>query len=120
MKTLFAAAAAVALLAAAEPVSAQMYQQPMPPAPSFQTSPAPVYQGPVTPAPTYQMSQPVQPMPQPSYISGTPSWMQDDGSSSDHPIHNPGDRSGDALNSQYQGGIPTAPGTGFPAYPGQR
>jgi hypothetical protein len=52
-------------------------------------------------------------------ISGTPSWMMDDGSSSDYPIHNPGDISGDRLNSQYQGGIPTAPGHGFPAYPGQ-
>jgi hypothetical protein len=70
-------------------------------------SPPPAYQ------PAYQTDQtPMQLLP--------PSWMRDDGSSSDHPVHNPGDRSGDALNTQYQGGIPTAPGTGFPAYPGQR
>jgi hypothetical protein len=50
---------------------------------------------------------------------GAPPWMRDDGSSSTYPIHNPGDHSGDALNSQYQGGIPTAPGHGFPAYPGE-
>jgi hypothetical protein len=98
MKTLLAATAAIALFAAAGPVSAQMYQPP------------PTMQG------------PVQPMQQPTYTSGTmgaPSWMQDDGSSSDHPIHNPGDHSGDPLNSQYQGGIPAAPGHGFPAYPGE-
>ena len=53
-------------------------------------------------------------------MSGTPPWMMDDGSSSDYPIHNPGDISGERLNSQYSGGIPTAPGTGFPALPGQR
>jgi hypothetical protein len=50
----------------------------------------------------------------------TPSWMMDDGSSSDHPIHMPGDISGERLNREYSGGIYTAPGTGFPAYPGQR
>ena len=43
--------------------------------------------------------------------------MMDDGSSSDYPVHMPGDQSGDALNAQYQGGIPTTPGHGFPAYP---
>jgi hypothetical protein len=99
MKTLLAATAAIALLAAAGPVSAQMYQQPMSPA-----------------------MQP-QPLQQPTYTSGavmgTPSWMQDDGSSSDHPIHNPGDVSGDRLNAQYSGGLTTAPGTGLPAEPGQ-
>jgi hypothetical protein len=50
----------------------------------------------------------------------TPSWMRDDGSSSDHPIHNHDDQSGDALNAQYSGGLTTAPGTGLPAYPGQQ
>ena len=55
------------------------------------------------------------PMQQPSYVSGTPSWMQDDGSSSDHPIHNPGDVSGDRMNSRYQGGLMIPLGTGFPA-----
>ncbi|HVH81428.1 MAG TPA: hypothetical protein VM782_18655 [Stellaceae bacterium] len=47
-------------------------------------------------------------------------WMMDDGSSSDFPVHMRGDISGDRLNSQYLGGITTAPGTGFPAYPDQR
>ena len=86
MKTLLAASAAIALLAGVGPVSAQMVQ-------------------PMNPAP----------MQPPSYVSGAPSWMIDDGSSSDHPIHNPGDFSGDRLNSRYQGGLPAAPGTGFPA-----
>jgi len=63
------------------------------------------------------MTQPIQPMSSTTPISGTPSWMQDDGSSSDYPVHMPGDQSGDALNAQYQGGIPTTPGHGFPAYP---
>ncbi len=44
-----------------------------------------------------------------------PPWSQDDGSSSDHPIPMPGDISGDALNSQYQGGIDVPPPNGFPA-----
>jgi hypothetical protein len=48
-------------------------------------------------------------------ITGMYPWMMDDGSSSDFPIHNPGDISGDALNAQYLGGLTTAPGTGFPA-----
>jgi hypothetical protein len=112
MKTLLTATAAIALVVGAGAASAQMYE-PMNPtaAPNTTTT----YQ-------TYQMQGPVQPMQQPTYTSGmmgTPSWMQDDGSSSDHPIHNPGDHSGDPLNSQYQGGIPTAPGHGFPAYPGE-
>jgi hypothetical protein len=47
--------------------------------------------------------------------AATPPWMQDDGSSSDHPIHMPGDVSGDALNSQYRDAIPAAPPNGFPA-----
>jgi len=86
MKTLLAAVAAIALFAGAGPVSAQM-MQPMNPAP----------------------------MQQPIYMSATRSWMQDDGSSSDYPIHNPGDWSGERMNSRYQGGLTTAPGTGFPA-----
>ena len=52
-------------------------------------------------------------------IMGTPSWMMDDGSSSDFPIHNPGDISGDRLNAQYLGGLTVPPGHGLPAYPGQ-
>jgi hypothetical protein len=103
MKTLFATTAAIAtVFALAGPVSAQMYQQPLA----------------APPPPTYQAPQPMQ-MPQPTVISSTPSWMRDDGSSSDHPIHNPGDQSGSRLNSQYQGGLTTAPGTGLPAQPGQ-
>lgn len=95
MKSLFAAAATVALLGGAGPVLAQFYQ-------------------PIDPAP----------LPQPAFLPGTlpgaPSWMRDDGSSSDYPIHNPGDVSGDWLNAQYQGGLTTAPGTGFPARWDQR
>jgi hypothetical protein len=86
MKTLLASAAAIALIAAAGPVSVQVYQ--------YQTAP--------------------------QTMSMTPSWMMDDGSSSDYPIHNPGDISGERLNRDYSGGIYTAPGMGFPAYPGQR
>ena len=84
MKTLLASAAAIALLAAAGPVSAQMYQT------------------------------------APRTMSMSPTWMTDDGSSSDYPIHNPGDISGERLNRDYSGGIYTAQGMGFPAYPGQR
>ena len=100
MKTLLAAAAIATV--ALSPVLAQTYQ-------------------PINPA-----MQP-QPMQQPTYTSGTmggtmgaPSWMTDDGSSSDHPIHNRGDRSGDALNSQYNGGLTVPAGQGLPGYPGQR
>jgi hypothetical protein len=99
MKTLLAAAATVALVAGAGIASAQMYSQPM-----------------MSPAPMYRQMEPAQPMQQPMTISTTPSWMQDDGSSSDFPIHNPGDVSGDRLNSQYSGGLMTTPGNGFP-YP---
>ncbi|HWD59786.1 MAG TPA: hypothetical protein VG308_15975 [Stellaceae bacterium] len=51
---------------------------------------------------------------------GAPSWMTDDGSSSDFPIHNPGDISGERLNAQYGGGMTVPPGQGLPGYPGQR
>ena len=126
MKTLLAATAAIALFAAAGSASAQMYENPAV-TPNTTTTTTQTYR-------TYQpiqsdqmqpyqtMQGPVQPMQQPTYTSGTlgtPSWMRDDGSSSDYPVHNPGDHSGDLLNSQYQGGIPTAPGHGFPAYPDQ-
>ena len=89
MKTLLGTAAVAAALAFAAPVSAQMYAQPMGPAPMQQTMP-------------YQAT------------SGAPTWMMDDGSSSDYPIHNPGDISGQQLNSQYQGGLTVPPGEGFP------
>jgi hypothetical protein len=110
MKTLLAATAAIALLAGAGVASAQMYQ-PVPP-PLAPDSAAQTYQ------PYQGMQQPVQPMPyQPTSL---PTWMMDDGSSSDHPIHNPGDISGDRLNAEYSGGLTTAPGHGFPAWPGQQ
>ena len=51
----------------------------------------------------------------PAPLSMTPDWMMDDGSSSDFPIHMPGDISGDRLNSQYLGGIYVPPGQGLPA-----
>ena len=103
MKTLLVSAAAIALIAGAGVASAQMYQP----------ASAPTYQ-------TYQTYQgPMQPMQWTTTISGAPTWMMDDGSSSDHPIHNPGDISGEQLNREYSGGFYTAPGTGFPAYPGQ-
>lgn len=47
--------------------------------------------------------------------SAMPPWAQNDGSSSDYPVPMPSDISGEALNSQYQGGIPVAPPNGFPA-----
>lgn len=50
---------------------------------------------------------------------GAPTWMTDDGSSSDYPIHNPGDISGERLNTQYGGGLTVPPGQGLPGYPGQ-
>lgn len=87
MKPLFAAGAAVSLLALAGPVSAQTYT-------------------PMSPAPIRQM---------PYQQTSTPSWMQDDHSSSDHPTPMPGDRSGDALNAQYRNGITVPPGMGLPA-----
>jgi hypothetical protein len=113
MKTLLAATAAIGLLAAAGPVSAQMYSYPPMNPPPMQTLQPPTYMPPpaaYTQQPTYT---------QQSYVSGTPSWMQDDGSSSDHPIHNPGDHSGSRLNTQYQGGLTVPAGQGLPAMPGQ-
>lgn len=138
MKTLFAATAALALVAGAGMASAQMYGQPqvygqpMPQtlAPPMQANPMqanPMQAGPMQADPGQPPGQ--QPSfserqstaaPQPSYVSGTPSWMQDDGSSSVHPIHNPGDFSADRLNSEYRNGIPVPPGEGFPALPEQR
>ena len=47
-----------------------------------------------------------------------PPWMQDDGSSSDHPIPMPGDRSGEALNTQYRDGITVITPPGAPPPPG--
>lgn len=44
-----------------------------------------------------------------------PPWTQDDGSSSDYPLHMPGDVSGERLNTQYRDGIPVSPPNGFPA-----
>ena len=87
MKALLVTTAAAAFIALAGPVSAQTVQPTMP-APTQQT-------------PYQQMS--------------TPPWMQDDGSSSDHPIHNPGDFSASRLNSQYGSGLTVPPGQGFPA-----
>jgi hypothetical protein len=128
MKTLLAATTAIALVVGAGVASAQMYE-PMNPAvaPGTTTTTTQIYRT-YQPMPGDQMQPyqtmqgPVQPMEQPIYTSGPTMgapWMQDDGSSSDYPIHNPGDHSGDPLNAQYQGGIPTAPGHGFPAYPGE-
>jgi hypothetical protein len=50
------------------------------------------------------------------YRSSGPSWMQDDGSSSDYPTPMPSDRSGNRLNAQYRYGVPVPPGEGFPAH----
>jgi hypothetical protein len=109
MKSLLAAAATAALLACAGGASAQMYPQPMTPPPGQ------MY-GASMPQPAMQQQPMQQPaMQQPTAISGVPSWMQDDGSSSDYPIHNPGDVSGQWLNSRYQGGLTVPPGAGLPA-----
>ena len=40
-----------------------------------------------------------------------PPWMQDDGSSSDHPVHMPSDFTSDRLNWQYRNGL-TLPADG--------
>jgi len=96
MKAIISALAGTALLALAAPVSAQTLQPPMNPAP-MQVAP-PGY------APVSQMQ-----------ATGLPSWMQDDGSSSDYPVHMPGDVSGERLNSQYRDGIDVPPPNGFPA-----
>jgi len=87
MKSLFAAAAAAALLAFAVPGQAQM-AQPMQPGP-MQT--------------------------QPGYVPSSAPWMEDDRSSSDYPIPMQGDVSGDRLNAQYRGGIDVPPPNGLPA-----
>jgi hypothetical protein len=121
MKSYLAGFAGVTCVALAGAALAQMVQ-PMPPGYSPQPQP---YMQPLPPEgqqPGYPANQfntgPVEPMTQPSYISGTPSWMQDDGSSSDHPVHMPGDHSGDQLNMLYQNGISVPPGMGLPAGPG--
>jgi hypothetical protein len=98
MKSLFAALAGTALLALAVPASAQMQRlQPMNPPPMQQTP--------------YQQT-------------AMPSWMQDDGSSSDHPVHMPGDfGAADELNRLYGNGIPQGPAPTTmppPAYYGPR
>ena len=51
----------------------------------------------------------------PMYPQPVPSWMQDNGGTTDHPIHMPGDNSANALNRQYLGGISVPPPNGFPA-----
>jgi hypothetical protein len=48
-------------------------------------------------------------------VSAAPPWMQDDGSSSDHPTHMPSDFSGDALNHAYRHGL-TVPSEAPPGY----
>jgi hypothetical protein len=97
MKSLFAALAGTALLALAAPASAQMQRlQPMNPPPMQQT---------------------------PFQQTAAPSWMQDDGSSSDHPVHMPGDfGAADELNRLYGNGIPQGPAPMMmpPAYYGPR
>jgi hypothetical protein len=52
---------------------------------------------------------------QPVELQPMPSWMQDTGGTTDHPVHMPGDRSADALNAQYRNGIAAPYGSGFPA-----
>ena len=115
MKALLTAAAAAVILAGAGPASAQLFQslRPAPPPPGYQSLDVPSAP-PATGQPQGAVPPPVLPA-QTSSAAGVPSWMQNDGSSSDYPIHNPGDRSGDALNTQYQGGLYSAPGTGLPA-----
>jgi hypothetical protein len=87
MKSLLTALAGIALLALAAPVSAQPYPASAPP---------------------------MQPQ-TPVYRTAAPNWMQDDRSSSDHPIHMPSDFGADNLNAQYRNGISVPPGQGFPA-----
>lgn len=93
MKSALAALAGTALLALAAPVSAQPY-------PTGQSGPMNTMQ---MPAQT------------PIYEIAAPGWAADDGSSSDFPIHMPGDISGERLNSQYRNGIDVPPGNGLPA-----
>ena len=68
------------------------------------------------------LAAPVSAQPMPPSGSGSqlvraamPPWTQDDGSSSDYPIPMPTDISGEALNSQYRGGVPVPPPNGLPA-----
>ena len=93
MKPFLAAVATIAILAGAGPVLAQM------------NPPAKPAHGAVH---------------HPSYVSESRPWMRDDHSSSDYPIHMPGDVSGDRLNAQYRNGITVPPGQGLPAEPSQR
>jgi hypothetical protein len=92
MKSLLAALAGTALLALATPVSAQ----------------------------PYPMGTPRMPPQTPVYQTAAPNWLQDDGSSSDHPTHMPSDFGADNLNAQYRNGIAVPPGQGFPAEWNQR
>jgi hypothetical protein len=48
-------------------------------------------------------------------VYAAPPWMQDDGSSSDHPTHMPSDVSGEALNHAYRHGL-TVPSDAPPGY----
>jgi hypothetical protein len=98
MKHFLAAVAGASLVAAAGAASAQM-TQPMNP----MMNPAPMRQ-----------------MPYQDTSTSMPPWMQDDGSSSDHPVAMPGDVSGERLNTRYRGGINVPPGMGLPAEPGQQ
>jgi len=89
MKPLATLAAAAVLVLAAGPLSAQMYP-PMAP----------------------------RPLPQQAQIQGSavPSWMRDDGSSSDYPVHNPGDYgAADDLNRRV--GVTVVPGPGLGMFP---
>jgi hypothetical protein len=94
MKTLAAAIAIAASFGVAGPLSAQTVMQPS------QT----VMQPSMPPA----LAQ--QPMASALDVSPLAPWTQNDGSSSDHPIHNPGDISGNRLNREYENGIPVPPG----------
>ena len=97
MRSIVSVLTSAVLLALTAPVSAQTLQPPVNPPPMQAASPSGFT----------SVSQPQTQTP--------PPWMQDDGSSSDHPLHNPGDFSADGLNSQVRGGIPVPPGQGFPA-----
>ena len=66
----------------------------------------------VEPASAQAVSWMAEPAPMPVSV---PSWMQDNGGATDHPVHMPGDFSADALNAQYRDGITVPYGRGFPA-----